>query len=426
MYTTKFFAVPVIFFFLVPPVFAQDDLILEDDPDEYGTFLQEQKAVDQTRPTALNRSTAQKGYEALLRKKKEEMAGFNAVLLPLSDEIFTIEGQERALQAQEQRNQEQRLGLQKKYDALRSANEKLLVREDLLKLDLKGIGKKLERLLQMTFRVKRDLVDETGKVKLLNLFSSLSPKEAVFRDFLLSKVQAQLITELREGLKAQQSLFGVQDKLTSVKSAVELMAAQLRGEEQSLREQLAFQQVLLFEKKNEQGFFSKRLTEAREEERVIQHRIAELASGTDYLMFSTLPEEAFIWPVIPGLGISTKFLDSDYETRFGIPHPGIDIPTDQLTPVRAALSGKVIKAVSGSVGTYSYLQLAHRDGFSTVYGHLYELRVQEGDDIQKGDILALSGGAIGTKGAGKLSTGPHLHFEMYRYGKAVNPELYLL
>lgn len=417
MHTTKFFAVLLIFLFFAPFVFAQNDLILEDDPDEYGTFLEAQKAVDQ--------GQAQKGYEALLRQKKDELSGLNAVLLPLSDEIFTMESQARSVLGQRERNQANRLVLQQHYDRLRAANEKLRVQENFLKLDLKGIGSRLMKLLTLTFRVKRDLIDESGKVKLLNFFSSLSPKEAVFRDFLVSKVQAQLITELRDGLKAQQSQQKLSDTMSAANTRLQLLEKQLAAEDKTLQEQLVFQQTLVHEKKQEKDFFAKRLDEARAEEQVIQKRIAELAAETDYLGFSTLPEETLIWPVIPGLGISTKFLDPEYETRFGIPHPGIDIPTDQLTPVRAALSGKVIKAVSGDIGVYSYLQLAHRDGFSTVYGHLYELRVQEGDDVQQGQIIALSGGAIGTQGAGKLSTGPHLHFEMYRYGKAVNPELYL-
>ena len=57
----------------------------------------------------------------------------------------------------------------------------------------------------------------------------------------------------------------------------------------------------------------------------------------------------------------------------------------------------------------------------TVYGHLLEFRVKEGDTVKKSEILGLSGGRPGTPGAGYLTTGPHLHFEIYDDGNHVDP-----
>jgi murein DD-endopeptidase MepM/ murein hydrolase activator NlpD len=52
--------------------------------------------------------------------------------------------------------------------------------------------------------------------------------------------------------------------------------------------------------------------------------------------------------------------------------------------------------------------------------------VKEGDVIAQNQVIALSGGAIGTKGAGRLTTGPHLHFEILKDGKYVNPMEFLV
>jgi hypothetical protein len=74
---------------------------------------------------------------------------------------------------------------------------------------------------------------------------------------------------------------------------------------------------------------------------------------------------------------------------------------------------------------YSYLILAHAGGFMTVYGHVSEFRVAEGEKVFAGQIVALSGATPGTKGAGLMTTGAHLHFEVLKGGKYVDPLDYL-
>jgi murein DD-endopeptidase MepM/ murein hydrolase activator NlpD len=74
---------------------------------------------------------------------------------------------------------------------------------------------------------------------------------------------------------------------------------------------------------------------------------------------------------------------------------------------------------------YSYVILAHANGYSTVYGHVSEILVEEGDQIVQGQILGLSGGMPGTKGAGYMTTGPHLHFELLKDGSHIDPLNYL-
>ncbi|HBX66955.1 MAG TPA: hypothetical protein DEG32_12680, partial [Balneolaceae bacterium] len=62
----------------------------------------------------------------------------------------------------------------------------------------------------------------------------------------------------------------------------------------------------------------------------------------------------------------------------------------------------------------------HSEGIVTTYKHLSKLNKKEGDLVLKGDIL----GEIGN--AGVLSTGPHLHFEIWKNGVPQNPEVYLI
>lgn len=130
------------------------------------------------------------------------------------------------------------------------------------------------------------------------------------------------------------------------------------------------------------------------------------------------------WPVEPTRGISAYFRDSGYLGVFGVQHNAVDIPEYQGTPVHAAGDGVVYTAKDNGYG-YSYIILAHAGGLMTVHGHMSEILVKEGDKILQGSIIGLSGGMPGTKGAGYMTTGPHLHFEVLKNGTHVDPLQYL-
>lgn len=132
----------------------------------------------------------------------------------------------------------------------------------------------------------------------------------------------------------------------------------------------------------------------------------------------------FNWPVSPERGISAYFHDARYVGVFGVQHNAIDIPEYQGTPVRAAADGVVYVARDNGYG-YSYIILSHAGGFMTVYGHVNSILVTAGQKVTQGSIVALSGGMPGTPGAGYMTTGPHLHFEVQLNGKYIDPLFYL-
>lgn len=132
---------------------------------------------------------------------------------------------------------------------------------------------------------------------------------------------------------------------------------------------------------------------------------------------------ALAWPVDPVYGLSAEFLDEEYENIFGLPHYAIDIPVPQGTTVHAPADGVIEKIEDNGFG-YNYLIIRHQ-GVVTVYGHVEEFLVEEGDNVTAGQSIALSGGRPGSRGAGVLTTGPHLHFETIVQGKNVDPETLL-
>jgi murein DD-endopeptidase MepM/ murein hydrolase activator NlpD len=97
----------------------------------------------------------------------------------------------------------------------------------------------------------------------------------------------------------------------------------------------------------------------------------------------------------------------------GEAHAGIDIAIPVGTPVRASGGGRVIAA--GSDADYGlFVRLRHPDGYETMYGHASRLLVRDGATVLAGQVIALSGST-------GRSTAPHLHFEIRRGGRSVDP-----
>lgn len=130
------------------------------------------------------------------------------------------------------------------------------------------------------------------------------------------------------------------------------------------------------------------------------------------------------WPVSPSRGVTAYFREASYAAYFGMQHNAIDIRAYQNTPIRAPAEGIVYKAVDNGYG-YSYIILAHQKGFMTVYGHVTEILVKPGQVVLAGEVIGLSGATPGSLGAGVYTTGPHLHFEVIKDGRHVDPLNYL-
>ncbi len=94
-------------------------------------------------------------------------------------------------------------------------------------------------------------------------------------------------------------------------------------------------------------------------------------------------------------------------------HNGIDIGVDMGTPVHAAMDGYVSETGYNS-GFGNYIVLSHHAGWMSLYGHLQAISVKEGQRVSAGQRIALSGNT-------GYSTGPHLHFSVFKNGRTVNP-----
>lgn len=190
----------------------------------------------------------------------------------------------------------------------------------------------------------------------------------------------------------------------------------------------AKQALITFTKGSEEAYESL-IKEARKEQEEIlkeiqgyQSKLKEIENilNKNTTEPKTVSQALFDWPVDPTGGITAYFKDESYESRFGIVHNAIDIRIPEGTEIQTPLDGYVYKIHDGGKG-YSYLILAHRNNTLTVYGHVLEFSAKEGDIVKKGEVIGLSGGTPGSPGAGYLTTGPHLHFEIYENGKHIDP-----
>lgn len=98
-------------------------------------------------------------------------------------------------------------------------------------------------------------------------------------------------------------------------------------------------------------------------------------------------------------------------------HKGVDFAAKRGTEIVAVAAGVV--TWSGRKPGYGWtVEVSHADGYSTLYAHNQRNLVQVGDLVQRGQVVAL----VGSSGR---STGPHLHFEVKKNGRQVNPESYI-
>ncbi|NLV17360.1 MAG: M23 family metallopeptidase [Syntrophomonadaceae bacterium] len=118
----------------------------------------------------------------------------------------------------------------------------------------------------------------------------------------------------------------------------------------------------------------------------------------------------FSWPVF-------GTISSHFGLRGKEFHHGLDVACPVNTPIRAAKAGRVTFAGTKTVYGRTVI-ISHGEGVETLYAHASKLLVKEGQDVMRGQVIAL----VGISGR---TTGPHLHFEIKYDDKAVNPIKYL-
>ncbi len=138
----------------------------------------------------------------------------------------------------------------------------------------------------------------------------------------------------------------------------------------------------------------------------------QVAQEDKYNIFETAGSEMefALFPPVKG-SISEKY---DIKTR----HFAVDVVVPKNAPVKAVADGRVIFA-EWSARTGYVMIIEHNYGLISVYKHNSSLAKEQGDFVRSGEVIAAAGST------GEYSTGPHLHFELWKEGNPVNPTDYI-
>lgn len=148
----------------------------------------------------------------------------------------------------------------------------------------------------------------------------------------------------------------------------------------------------------------------------------DLEDRQDSIFPKTADETAYMMSFTHIKPLKEAVLTSDFGNRVhpitGVKsfHFGLDLAADEGTSIRAMADGTVRQVGDGSYGNYVIVD--HADGFATLYAHCSKILVKQNEDVTAGQSIALVG-ATGN------ATGNHLHLEVWRDGKALDPGNYV-
>lgn len=326
------------------------------------------------------------------------------------------------------------------------------------KMEIENQKQMLFEYVKILYRQDRAVYDGSDEsVNVAKLLLSDKPVGEILQEMryfkILENAGNTIFVRLENLVKAQQN---DQTEIENARNMMQMLGRQLDSERKNLEIQKQGKSQLLAETQGQQEIYQQLLDQSKQQEdqtlkdiqslrdnlSFIQKKINELGdkfnpkdyqavlgkdttSVYDYIR-NTQAIDGFNprWPVSPSRGLSAYFHDQAYRVVMGMEHQAIDIPINQGTAIHAPADGVVYKTRDNGFG-YSYVILAHSGGFMTLYGHVSQILVQDGQKIIQGQTIGLSGGTPGTKGAGAMTTGAHLHFEVIKGGLHVDPLDYM-
>lgn len=364
--------------------------------------------------------------------------------IQINDKQSKIQELERQQNLYEQtitQKQQEELNLQNQIDVLDAQIADTGTDIEKLELQIQSLGLQVQEIETQISAKEKDIEKQKGQLaqllRLLNRYDRKTLLEISLANDTLSKFFNQMkylqtiesqskktldtVKGLREQLQQQQ------EKKQEAKQSSEAKKQQKENEKSGLASQQDYREKLLDETQNTEEKFSKLLSQAKQEQdaanadvQLLEQQVRERLQGKQEVL---LTPSQLIWP-IDSRTITSYFHDPNYVFRKLFEHPAIDIATPQGTPLKAAASGIVVRAKNAGYG-YSYIAVAHGNDLMTVYGHVSKISVVENDFVAQGQIIGYSGGTPGTPGAGRLTTGAHLHFEVRSGGIPQNPLNYL-
>lgn len=436
----KLWALALMLVFLITVLFPMAGFAQTIDPEEAKQKIKKGTVLLKKIESSL------KGQESESQELKTHIKSLKLKINENRERVKTLKGQLFNLQSLLEESQQKHLAIREQL-ALRE-NELLILR-DLMKQKQKEKEKAMEKLARLSLPRTR-LLEQDG-FGLLSFFIATKGLSEELQGNLFFDAATEEKNRLKDLDRIERELLATQKKLIEKHETFQWLREKLEGEIRNIQYHQEAKKRLLVMTKGEEKIYQDLLEEAKKEQENVNEIIRNLKENRTFVegKLRLLTEDEFLqkefsisdfeeglralplktraplkWPVSPIRGISAHFQDEAYRKAMGIPHNAIDIRIPQGSRVKAAMTGVVLRVRDSDIG-YNYVILAHREGLLTLYGHLMEVQVKEGETVFSGETIGLSGGIPGTRGAGWLTTGAHLHFEVFKDWKHVDPLEYL-
>ena len=283
------------------------------------------------------------------------------------------------------------------------------------------IQKKQNQLYKHQQRLERRLIEyykQGGRGGFLAVFLGVSDAFTVLSRSYYMKQVLEEDKALFDEIKREKAILEQQKaELESEKQKALLLKHQQEENKRQIEIEKAKRRAILKDIESKRIEYERALEELERNSREIEQMLLALEKTPEGQKRLAHPwKGGFIYPVRGQL-----------TSRFGMRthpiyhitkmHTGIDLAAPSGTPIKAAAGGEVVFA--GWWGGYGNVVIIdHGGGISTLYGHCSAIYVRKGQSVSQGEVIA----AVGSTG---LATGPHLHFEVRKNGKPVDPLGYL-
>jgi len=244
-----------------------------------------------------------------------------------------------------------------------------------------------------------------------------------------------LVNDIANLRTARTELATNRDAVAAQKAQLISLQNDLSVQKRSVDASKAAQQLLLSQTKNQESNYQKLLAQKKAAEQAFEQELADLQSQLNLIVHpNLLPKTGsgvLSWPFSAAFMYNcmqrkslfgnlycitqyfgnTPFATANSQVYNGHGHNGIDIGAPIGTPIYATLAGTVLGTGNTDLarGCYSFgkwVMVKHANGLSTLYAHLSEIDVSEGQSVTTGQLVGLSGMT-------GFATGPHLHFGVY-------------
>lgn len=363
-----------------------------------------------------------------IKEKQGSLGEVNARIGKLEKEAEALRKKAKTLQTQTAilENRIAKIGLD--IEATRLQRETIEEEISVIDRELDALAKKASAQRAALASVLREMQTADNTNRLFLVFSTDTFSSFFDRLRSVERLNRKLSDGVEETRSIEQQTETYREQKEEKLVNLQTFAEQLALQQEALSSEQSAKIVLLASTRESEASYQQLLRDLEEEQKAIASEINALQADVESRLAKEDREggsSSLSWPLdADHTRITTLFRDPTYPFRYLFEHSGIDLPAATGSAVRSAAPGYVAWTRTGRQYG-NYMMVIHANGLATLYAHLSAFVAKPDQFVNRGEVIARSGGARGAPGAG-LSTGPHLHFEVRLRGIPVNPLSYVL